>query len=201
MVIWCVTIIGVALKKQSSPATRHGGTWGERRYSSYSFLTSALDGGEWSASRPVVVLISATFPKKICFRTHTVAQNSVGEGEVLVISIQEKRFWNAVLTCVPSEEELPEWRSCTKISLVLIQYTHTRGICCVSFCVTFLGNSSIPFLRKRLACFIMLTFHHVFSLRSQSESTFVFICSLVCVICRPSQLSVILHLLNSLHCL
>jgi hypothetical protein len=23
-----------------------------RRYSSYSFLTSALDGGEWSASRP-----------------------------------------------------------------------------------------------------------------------------------------------------
>jgi hypothetical protein len=25
---------------------------GDRRYSSYSFLTSALDGGEWSASRP-----------------------------------------------------------------------------------------------------------------------------------------------------
>jgi hypothetical protein len=25
---------------------------GERRYSSYSFLTSALDGGEWSAPRP-----------------------------------------------------------------------------------------------------------------------------------------------------
>jgi hypothetical protein len=25
---------------------------GERRYSSYSFSTSALDGGEWSASRP-----------------------------------------------------------------------------------------------------------------------------------------------------
>jgi hypothetical protein len=25
---------------------------GERRYSSYSFLTSALDGGEWSASHP-----------------------------------------------------------------------------------------------------------------------------------------------------
>jgi hypothetical protein len=37
--------------KQSSPATCHAGTWGERRYSSYSFLTSALDGGEWSASR------------------------------------------------------------------------------------------------------------------------------------------------------
>jgi hypothetical protein len=37
---------------ESCPATRHGGTLGERRYSSYSFLTSALDGGEWSASRP-----------------------------------------------------------------------------------------------------------------------------------------------------
>jgi hypothetical protein len=39
-------------KRQSSPSTRHGGAWGERRYSSYSFCTSALDGGEWSASRP-----------------------------------------------------------------------------------------------------------------------------------------------------
>jgi hypothetical protein len=39
-------------KKQNSPATRHGGAWGERRYSSYSFTTSALDGCEWSASRP-----------------------------------------------------------------------------------------------------------------------------------------------------
>jgi hypothetical protein len=38
--------------KQSSPAKSHGGAWGERRYSSYSFSTSARDGGEWSASRP-----------------------------------------------------------------------------------------------------------------------------------------------------
>jgi hypothetical protein len=34
------------------PATRHEDAWGQRRYSSYSFLTSTLDGGEWSASRP-----------------------------------------------------------------------------------------------------------------------------------------------------
>jgi hypothetical protein len=39
-------------KKLSSPITRHGGAWGEKRYSSYSFTTSALDGGEWSVSRP-----------------------------------------------------------------------------------------------------------------------------------------------------
>jgi hypothetical protein len=37
---------------KSCPATRHGGSWGERRYSSYSYLISALDGDEWSASRP-----------------------------------------------------------------------------------------------------------------------------------------------------
>jgi hypothetical protein len=30
----------------------HGDAWGERRYMSYSFLTSALDWGEWSASLP-----------------------------------------------------------------------------------------------------------------------------------------------------
>jgi hypothetical protein len=36
----------------SSPATRHRGACGERWYSSYSFTTSALDGGELSASRP-----------------------------------------------------------------------------------------------------------------------------------------------------
>jgi hypothetical protein len=39
-------------KAKSSPATRHDEAWEERRYSSYSFSTSALDGGEWSASCP-----------------------------------------------------------------------------------------------------------------------------------------------------
>jgi hypothetical protein len=32
------------IKKQSSPATRHDGSWEESRYSSYSFSTSALGG-------------------------------------------------------------------------------------------------------------------------------------------------------------
>jgi hypothetical protein len=34
------------------PQHTYGGTGGERRYSSHLFLTSALDGGEWSSSRP-----------------------------------------------------------------------------------------------------------------------------------------------------
>jgi hypothetical protein len=47
---------------KSSPATCHGGACGERRYSSYSFSTSALDGGEWSASRPGRVLPPGKWP-------------------------------------------------------------------------------------------------------------------------------------------
>jgi hypothetical protein len=39
-------IIYLPAKYKSSPATRHADAWGERRYSSYSFSTSALDGGE-----------------------------------------------------------------------------------------------------------------------------------------------------------
>jgi hypothetical protein len=49
---WADEKITVFMQMQSSPATRHGRAWGERRYSSHSFLTSALDGGEWLASRP-----------------------------------------------------------------------------------------------------------------------------------------------------
>jgi hypothetical protein len=37
-------------KQKSSPTTRHEDAWRERRYSSYSFLTTTLDGVEWSAS-------------------------------------------------------------------------------------------------------------------------------------------------------
>jgi hypothetical protein len=59
LTLYCVTVTCFAPFKPSS-----GGTivkqsrytpWrrlGERMYSSYSFSTSALDGGEWSASRP-----------------------------------------------------------------------------------------------------------------------------------------------------
>jgi hypothetical protein len=48
----CSMELAQALFKKSGPFTRHGGALGDRRYSSYCFLTSALEGGEWSASRP-----------------------------------------------------------------------------------------------------------------------------------------------------
>jgi hypothetical protein len=55
-------------QKQSSPATRHGGAWGERRYSSYLLMTSALDGGEWSASRPGRALSRGKDPRYLLYR-------------------------------------------------------------------------------------------------------------------------------------
>jgi hypothetical protein len=39
-------------KSKSGPVTCNGGALDERRYSSYSFLTLALEWGESSASRP-----------------------------------------------------------------------------------------------------------------------------------------------------
>jgi hypothetical protein len=48
------------------PLTRHE-DWVERRYSSCSFLTSALNGGEWSASRP-----GRVYPRKMTPCTHCI---------------------------------------------------------------------------------------------------------------------------------
>jgi hypothetical protein len=44
------------------PATRHAGVKGEKSYSSYSFLTSVLDRGGWSASLPGHALPSGKEP-------------------------------------------------------------------------------------------------------------------------------------------
>jgi hypothetical protein len=43
---WWRPILNVIQKSYSRPTTRHGGAWGERRYISYSFSTSAPGGGE-----------------------------------------------------------------------------------------------------------------------------------------------------------
>jgi hypothetical protein len=53
-------LMNILLRK--CPTTRHGGAWGESRCSSYSFSTSTLDGGEWTASRPVCALAPGKGP-------------------------------------------------------------------------------------------------------------------------------------------
>jgi hypothetical protein len=42
------------------PAKRYAGAMEERRFSFYSFFTSALDGGEWSASGAGIALLPGT---------------------------------------------------------------------------------------------------------------------------------------------
>jgi hypothetical protein len=49
---WIILFKLVAVKKAKQSHNTPMEVQGERRYSSYSSLTSALDGGEWSASRP-----------------------------------------------------------------------------------------------------------------------------------------------------
>jgi hypothetical protein len=56
----------VSKVKQSRYTPRR--RFGERRYSSYSFTTSALDGGEWSASRPGRVLPQGKGPRYPLYR-------------------------------------------------------------------------------------------------------------------------------------
>jgi hypothetical protein len=60
-------LVAICMVK-SDPATHRGSIWGERRYSSYSFLTSALDRGEWSASCPGCALPPGKDPWYPCTR-------------------------------------------------------------------------------------------------------------------------------------
>jgi hypothetical protein len=55
-VIFSISYIKKQKSMQSCLTTRHDGAWGDKRYSSYSFSTSALDGGQWSGSRPGLAL-------------------------------------------------------------------------------------------------------------------------------------------------
>jgi hypothetical protein len=49
---WCVAHRWTMIKYKAVPLHAIKALGGDRRYSSYSFSTSALDRGEWSASRP-----------------------------------------------------------------------------------------------------------------------------------------------------
>jgi hypothetical protein len=53
----------IIIKKNKAVPLRHAGAKRERVYSSYSFLTSALDEGELSASHPGLALPPEKDPK------------------------------------------------------------------------------------------------------------------------------------------
>jgi hypothetical protein len=57
---------GANRQKQGSPATRHGGTWGERRYGSYSSWTSALGGVSGERHAPAALCHGERTPGTYC---------------------------------------------------------------------------------------------------------------------------------------
>jgi hypothetical protein len=60
--------MGDVSKRQSCPATRHGGAWGERRYNSSSFSTSALDGVSGQRHVPAALCPGERTPGIHCTR-------------------------------------------------------------------------------------------------------------------------------------
>jgi hypothetical protein len=63
MNVWVLSVRPyVKVSRWFNSAPRHEGILGEWRYSSTHSLTSALDGGEWSASRPVRFILRERAP-------------------------------------------------------------------------------------------------------------------------------------------
>jgi hypothetical protein len=60
--MWVICAVYSAIKDKAVSQHTYGGTSRERMYSSYSFTTSALDEGEWSASHPSCALPLAKGP-------------------------------------------------------------------------------------------------------------------------------------------
>jgi hypothetical protein len=60
---------------------------GERRYSSYSFLTSALEGGKWSASRPGSALPPEKEPRYPLYRRLGGPQSRTGRRDKHLITL------------------------------------------------------------------------------------------------------------------
>jgi hypothetical protein len=92
-------------------ATHQAGAKGERSYSSYSFLTSAPEGGEWSASRPDRALPPGKEPP--------------------VPTVQEAGFRGksaskAVCTCLLLNQDIIQRSYKTQYALPACQYAHRR---------------------------------------------------------------------------
>jgi hypothetical protein len=82
----------------------HGG---ERRYSSYSNLTSALDGGEWSASHPGHALPPGKEPPVPIGQEAGWAPEPVWKQRVEEKSSASVRDWTPVVLSVVSH--FPDW--------------------------------------------------------------------------------------------
>jgi hypothetical protein len=114
--------------KTSCPTTCHEGAWGKSKYSSYSFLTSALDG-EWSASR----LGLALFPGK---GTHCTG------GWVNPRAGLDTEARGKILSPLPGIELLSPGRPARSQTLYWLSYPAFR---CSCYCVHFSVRGWYPF--------------------------------------------------------
>jgi hypothetical protein len=73
-----VCIYGIYYKAKSYSATRHGGAWVERRYSSYSFSTFALDGMSGQRHAPAALYSRGKDPRYPLYRRLSGPQSRSG---------------------------------------------------------------------------------------------------------------------------
>jgi hypothetical protein len=90
---------------------------GERMYSSYSFSTSALDGGEWSASRPNRALAPGKDPRYPLYRRLGGPESRSGH-----------RGYKKILSPLPGIESQSPGRPTRSQTLYWLSYpAHTRA--------------------------------------------------------------------------
>jgi hypothetical protein len=100
---------------------------GERRYSSYSFLTSALDGGEWSASRPGRALFQGKGPLVPIVQEAGWAPEPVWTHDMYMYSYLPHRIHREDKKSVPNSSECSS-KSLRKLKLCLrVSYTSSVG--------------------------------------------------------------------------
>jgi hypothetical protein len=99
-------------KKKNCPTTRHEGAWWERRYSLYSFSTSALDGGEWSESHTGHALPREKDSRYPLYRRLGETQSRTGHREYRknLFASAGYRTWNARSSSPQTDTVLTELR-------------------------------------------------------------------------------------------
>jgi hypothetical protein len=127
---------------------------GERRYSSYSFSTSELDGGEWSASR----LGRALAPEKE--PSVPIVQEAGWAAEPVRTQTLEKKslrlYWELILDRPARIQTLSDWAT----RLFTSRYSYSNWCLRWACFQKTVFRCSAAFLSKNLKCSSVLAFMH-----------------------------------------